>query len=342
MKKTLISELLYKFSMSDSIPDNSEQDFAKLTMKQSYTKTRFLSKQARAGIDLVRPFTLAAPFLVSMAIATASLIYNREQIPITTDWFITVGQTSFTIVLVNAASNALNQATDVEADKISKPYRPIPKGIIRADTAQSLAYLLYLFALLRASTINVWFGIFIFLIMVFTVTYSLPPRIKKYLFINQVWIAIPRGILGILASWSVFGASPFTPTPIAIGLISTLYLIGGMATKDITDCQADKKTGVNTLINTYGNTKTALISFPFMFFPFIFIPIFINQGALKPYLWPLTFLVIFSFIIFYLILRGTESDTFENVHAWSLMYIQYIFFAMGFSLLTIFSDILPF
>ena len=342
MEKNINRELLYKFTMSEPTSDYSEHGFVKPNIKQSYKKTRFLSKQARAGIDLVRPFTLTAPFLVSMAIATASLIYNRDMIPITADWFITVGQTSFTIVLVNAASNALNQATDVEADKISKPYRPIPKGIIRADTAQSLAYLLYLFALLRAVTINVWFGIFIFLIMVFTVTYSLPPRMKKYLFINQVWIAIPRGILGILASWSVFGASPFTSTPIAIGLISTLYLIGGMATKDITDCEADKKTGVHTLINTYGNKKTALISFPFMFFPFIFIPIFINQGALRPYLWSLTFLVIFSIFIFYLILRGTESDTFENVHAWSLMYLQYIFFAMGFALLTIFSDILPF
>jgi geranylgeranylglycerol-phosphate geranylgeranyltransferase len=328
--------------MSEPISDDSKHGHVKLTMKQSSGKTRFLSEQARAGIDLVRPFTLAAPFLVSMAMATASLVYNRDQIPITADWFITVGQTSLTIVLVNAASNALNQATDVEADKISKPYRPIPKGIIRADTAQSLAYLLYLFALLRAVTINVWFGIFVFLIMVFTVTYSLPPRMKKYLFINQVWIAIPRGILGILASWSVFGANPFAPAPLAIGLISTIYLIGGMATKDITDCEADKRTGVHTLINTYGNKKTALISFPFMFFPFVFIPIFINQGALKPYLWPLTFLVAFSFIIFYLILRGKESDTFENVHAWSLMYLEYIFFAMGFALFTIFSDILPF
>lgn len=328
--------------MNDLISDENEKDFNKNSVKPPIVKTRFLSKQARAGIDLVRPFTLAAPFLVSMAIATASLVYNRNQIPINPDWAITVGQTSLTIVIVNAASNALNQATDVEADRISKPYRPIPKGIIRADTAQSLAYLLYLFALLRAVTINLWFGIFIFLIMVFTVTYSLPPRMKKYLFINQVWIAIPRGILGILASWSVFGANPFTQTPLAIGLISTVFLIGGMATKDITDCEADKKTGVKTLINTYGNKKTALISFPFMFFPFLFIPILINQGFLKSYLWPLTFLVIFSFIILYLIIRGKESDTLENVNAWSLMYIQYICFAMGFSLLTIFSDILPF
>jgi geranylgeranylglycerol-phosphate geranylgeranyltransferase len=327
--------------MNNPESNDSEHVVTKPKKMTSYPKTRFLSQQARAGIDLVRPFTLVAPFLVSMAIATASLVYNRYQIPIKSDWAITVGQTSFTIVLVNAASNALNQATDVEADRISKPYRPIPSGLIRADTAQSLAYLLYLFALLRAVTINIWFGIFI-LIMVFTVTYSLPPRMKKYLFINQVWIAIPRGLFGILASWSVFGANPFTPTPLAIGLISTTFLIGGMASKDITDCEADKKTGVKTLINTYGNTKTALISFPFMFFSFIFIPILINQGILEPYLWPLTFLVIFSFIILFLIIRGKESDTLENVNAWSLMYIQYISFAMGFSLLTIFSDILPF
>jgi len=330
--------------MSD--PDIKETlgKLGKITMKEPYTKARFLSKQARGAIDLLRPFTLAAPFIVSMAIMAASLVYRVRVDPdfvIPYDWWLTVGQASFTIVLVNAASNALNQATDVEADMISKPYRPIPSGIVRADSAQSLAYILYLFALFRAVTINLWFGIFVFLIMVFTVTYSLPPRMKKYLFINQLWIAIPRGMFGILASWSVFG-DPFTSTPLVIGSIATAYLTGGMATKDITDSEADRKTGVHTMINTYGNKKTALICFPFLFFPFAFIPIFINQKAIADYLWPLTSLVILSFFILYLMVRETESKTLENVHAWSMMYLQYIIFAMGFSLLTIFSEVLPF
>jgi 4-hydroxybenzoate polyprenyltransferase len=327
--------------MNQSGSKKSEVSIGKLTIKEPYTKTRFLSKQARGTIDLFRPFTLYAPFVVSSAIMTASLIFNINKNPIPEDWWITIGQASFTITLVNAASNALNQATDVKADKISKPYRPIPKGVIKADGAQSLAYILYLFALLRAVTINVWFGIFIFLIMVFTVTYSLPPRMKKYLFINQVWIAIPRGMFGILASWSVFG-DPFTPTPLIIGAISTTYLIGGMATKDITDSEADKKTGVHTMINTYGCKKTALMTLPFISFPFVFIPIFINHGELEYYLYPLTLLIIPSFIVAFLMYRGTESKTLENVQAWAVMYIQYILFAMGFSLLTIFNDILPF
>lgn len=320
------------------------QPIGKLTMKEPYTYTRILSKQARAAIDLLRPFTLLAPLLVSMFIMVASLIYNVTyyDLVIPENWWLIVGQSSFTVVLVNAASNALNQATDVKSDRISKPYRPIPRGLIKAESAQSLAYVLYLFALLRAVTINVWFGLFIFLIMVFTVTYSLPPRMKRYLFVNQIWVAIPRGLLGILASWSVFGSdNMFTDaTPWIIGGIATTYLIGGMATKDIVDKDADKKTGIHTMINSFGIQKTALITFPFMFFPFLFIPIFINQNVIKGYLWPLTFLVVITFLIFYLTLKEIVSDTLENIQAWSIMYLQYIIFAMGFSLLTIYSDVL--
>jgi 4-hydroxybenzoate polyprenyltransferase len=306
----------------------------KLTLKEPYSRTRWVSVRIRAYLDLFRGFTLLAPLFVSMSIMVASLIYSGASIP--DNWWITVGQASFTIVLVNAASNALNQATDVRADKISKPYRPIPLGIVKPDEAQSLAYLLYLFALLRAVTINAWFGFFIFLIMIFTVTYSLPPRMKQHLFINQIWIAIPRGMFGILASWSVFGANPFSPTPLIIGAIATTYLVGGMATKDIVDSVADKQTGVRTLINTYGNRKTAWICFPFMLFPFLFIPIFFNYG-LEQYLWPLMLACLPSFLILYLMIRPVESKTLENVQAWSIMYAQYIFFAMSFSLLTIFS-----
>ena len=317
----------------------------KWTMKTPYTKTRFVSVQARGVIDLFRPFTLTAPFIVSMSIMVASLVFNYQYYgkAIPENWWILVGQSGLTIAIVNAASNSLNQATDVEADKISKPYRPIPRGVIKREGAQSLAYILYLFALLRATTINAWFGLFIFLIMIFTVTYSLPPRMKKYLFINQVWIAIPRGLFGILASWSVFGSkNMFEPTPWIIGGLATVFLIGGMATKDITDAEADKKTGTHTMINTFGTKITAYVSLPFMLFPFLFILIFINTQSLKSYLFPLTAFAALAFLIFYLMYSEKESKTLENIHAWALMYVTYIFFALSFAVLTIFNKVLPF
>ena len=331
--------------MKHTKTDDISKKLGKLTLKEPYTRTRWLSIRVRAYIDLFRAFTLFAPFVVSMAIIVASLMIRYyEGTPIPENWWLNVGYASATIAMVNAASNALNQATDVEADKISKPYRPVPRKIIKPDEAQSFALILYLFALLRSATINAWFGFFIFLIMIFTVTYSLPPRMKKYLLINQIWIAIPRGLLGILASWSVFGAYNLfeNPTPWIIGGTATVFLIGGMSTKDIVDREADRRTGTHTLINTFGIKKTALFSFPFMFFPFIFISIFINRGLLAPYLWPLMLMCIPSVIILLLMIRPTESETLENVPAWSIMYIQYISFALMFSLLTIYQEVFPF
>lgn len=309
----------------------------KLTMKEPYVKTGFLSVKIRAYIDLLRPFTLIAPFFVSMFIMFASLVYN-DKFGASSDWWITIAQASLTLAFLNGASNALNQATDVEADTISKPYRPIPRGLVKPDEAQSIAYIFYLFALLRAVTINIWFGVFVFLIMLFTVMYSLPPRMKRFLFINQVWIAVPRGLLGVLASWSVFG-DPFQKEPLMIGIIIFVFFIGAMTTKDIVDCKADKRTGTRTLINTFGTKKAAFISFPFLFFPFVLVPFFIHYGMLNAYLLPLTIFAIPGFIIFYLILKENVSETLENVQAWSLMYVTYLFYAISFVSLIVFGEL---
>jgi geranylgeranylglycerol-phosphate geranylgeranyltransferase len=305
----------------------------KLTMKEPYTKSRFLSKKFIGYFDLLRPFTLLAPFFVSMFIMFASLVYNNKFVEFP-NWWIIIGQASLTLAFLNGASNALNQATDVESDKISKPYRPIPRGVVERDEAQSIAYILYLFGLLRAVTINTWFGVFVFLIMLFTVVYSLPPRMKRFLFINQVWIAIPRGLFAILASWSVFG-DPFQPVPLLIGFIALIYFIGAMTTKDIVDCEADRKTGTRTLINTFGIKKAAFISLPFLVLPFATIPILIHYTIIDSYFLPLTIFIIPAFLVFYFMLKQRQSESLENVQAWSFMYATYLSYAICFTALII-------
>jgi len=309
----------------------------KLTMKEPFTKSKFLSTKFRGYIDLLRPFTLLAPFFVSMFIMFASLVYN-DKFDSYPNWWIIIGQASLTLAFLNGASNALNQATDIESDKISKPYRPIPRGVVERDEAQSIAYILYLFALLRAVTINTWFGVFVFFIMLFTVVYSLPPRMKRFLFVNQVWIAIPRGLFAILASWSVFG-NPFQTVPLTIGMIALVFFVGAMTTKDIVDCEADRKTGTRTLINTFGIKKAAFISLPFLILPFSMIPLLIHYGFINYYFLPLTIFVIPAFLIFYLMVKQQKSETLENVQAWSLMYITFLFYAIGFTFLIIFGEL---
>ena len=121
-------------------------------------------------------------------------------------------------------------------------------------------------------------------------------------------------------------------------VLALLFFIGAMTTKDIVDSDADKKTGIRTLINTFGTKKAALISFPFLFFPFVFIPLLITYDLLNGYLIPLTVFAVPSFLIFYLMIKESESTTLENVHAWSLMYVTYLFYAVGFSSLIVFGE----
>lgn len=290
-------------------------------------------KKTKGLIDLIRPFTLLAPIIVSISIMLASLVYNYGDF--STVFLMVMLPAVFSLALLNAASNALNQVTDVEADRISKPYRPIPRGCISPKEALFVSVILYIFSFISSLLVNPVFSVFVLLIAFFTITYSIPPRLKDRLFLNQLWVGVPRGLLGILASWSVFG-NPLSSLPLIMGFIAMLFLIGGCVTKDVVDCDADKKTGTLTLINTYGVNKTVLMIFPFMFFPFLFIPILVDIGLINSNLVLLTLLAFPSFFICYFMVRDDKkSKKLENTFSWVLMYTTYFFFALGFSALTI-------
>ena len=301
--------------------------------------TMTLKKRVKGYIDLIRPFTLLAPIIVSLCIMIASFFYNGVTANLSTFWLTTIIPASFSLAILTGASNALNQVTDIKADKISKPYRPIIRGDISLVEALVVSLILYIAAFSLSLLVNMMFSAFIVLIIAFTVTYSIPPRIKNVLFLNQLWVGVPRGLLGILASWSVFGDA-LEPLLLTIGLIAMCFLIGGSITKDIIDSEADKKTGARTLVNTFGVKKAALMALPFMFFPFAYIPILIDGGVLHPYLWLLTFLAIPGYFIFHLMVKGEKKGGFpENTSSWTLMYVTYFVFAFGFSLLTILGSV---
>jgi len=294
-----------------------------------------INKRLKAYFELIRPFTLLAPLMVSIFIMMASFFYSNNTESLLFVFSTKILPAGIILAILNSASNILNQITDLKTDKISKPYRPLPKKIITEKESMVISIILYLLSIALALTINITFFVFIVLIAFFTVSYSLPPRLKDKLFINQLWVGIPRGLLGILASWSVF-SNPIQPLPITIGLIAMVYLIGGSITKDITDAYADKKTGTKTLINTYGIKQAALIAFPFMIFPFLFIPILINTKILEPHFFLLTFLAIPTCYIFYLMIKdNSKGKHLENTKSWALMYITYFVFAFGFSMLVI-------
>jgi 4-hydroxybenzoate polyprenyltransferase len=241
---------------------------------------------------------------------------------------------SFCFALLNGASNVLNQATDWNEDAISKPYRPIPQGLITPKKAYTFSILLYLVALLLSLSVHVLFSCIISIIALFSITYSCAPRMKKFLLLNQLWVALPRGFFGIVGSWSVFG-NPFEPLPLAMGCVAALFLFGGTATKDILDADADRTVGTKTLVNVFGLRAAAVFSLVVMTCAFGLILPLVYFGFIQITLLPLASLCVLSVIIGWLMFHNHKNTTCENTSAWILMYATYFIFALSFAGITI-------
>jgi geranylgeranylglycerol-phosphate geranylgeranyltransferase len=285
-------------------------------------------------LTLLRPFTLLAPLIVSSSVILASLISSgTTDIPFAALLW-TIFSASFCFALLNGASNILNQATDWKEDSLSKPYRPIPRGIIMPKEAYKVSFFLYLLALLLSITVHILFTFFISLIALFSITYSLAPRMKKFLFLNQLWVAIPRGFFGIVGSWSVFG-NPFEPLPLAMGCVAALFLFGGTTTKDILDADADRTVGTKTLVNVFGLKTAAYFSLIFMVSAFALILPLVYLQIIQVALLPLAFLGFLSVGIGWLMLHKHKNAKCENTSAWTLMYATYFIFGLSFAVITI-------
>ncbi|MBK7971977.1 MAG: UbiA family prenyltransferase [Deltaproteobacteria bacterium] len=125
---------------------------------------------------------------------------------------------------LNAASNALNQVTDLDADRINKPGRPVAAGRISPLAASFASTLAYGLVIATAWTMGaacfaaVCGGAFC------TLAYSLPPlRLKRFGWAANATIALSRGLLLTLAGWTTV-ATASGPDPWWLGGVMALFL----------------------------------------------------------------------------------------------------------------------
>ncbi|MBN1587871.1 MAG: UbiA family prenyltransferase [Candidatus Omnitrophica bacterium] len=283
-----------------------------------------MSKQGglvrRAGIywELMRPFTLLAPtvgFLSGAAIAARG-------------WPPAVAYLgAFSAVVLNAASNIINQIYDLEIDRINKPKRPLPMGQLSLRQAWIGAAALYLFSWGIAALVpNRQFLWIVLLTTVITYAYSGPPlRTKRFGIWANVTIAIPRGCLLMVAGWTAV-ETLFCWEPWYVGMIFGLYILGAASTKDFADIEGDRAHGCRTLPMIYGPQKTAWIMAPFFVVPFLLAPLGAWLGILKADFLCLLgagfFLSLWGVYVSYLILRKPEELATEANHvSWKHMYL---------------------
>lgn len=251
-------------------------------------------RRLQAYLQLSRPFTLLPPLLgiVSGAVCAFGSVHNPDP---AREWTAAVVGSvvlgSVCAALMNAASNALNQISDLEIDRINKPERPLVTGALKIRDAAWFAGVGYLLALgptwlvviypyttweekLRAPLVYHQ-TFFLYLSgLLFTLIYSLPAlgRTKARGMAANWTIAIPRGGLLKVAGWAMV-ADVRHVEPWALGAIFMLFLVGASSTKDFADMEGDRAGGCRTLPVLYGPDRAARKIAPYFVFPWLLVPL---------------------------------------------------------------------
>jgi geranylgeranylglycerol-phosphate geranylgeranyltransferase len=196
-------------------------------------------------IQLCRVFTLVAPLVAGIL---GVLTPVKE---ITFANIVTATYVGVTLALAQACGQCLNQYADSELDKLIKPYRPVPSGLVTREEALGLSWLLAIFAVGRAFTIGTFFGLIVLVLLFFSVFYSLSPFSPRRVnpFLNTGWMAVSRGLLPIYAVISIYGSME---NVWRYAVLAFLWVLAYQATKDIGDVEGDRKFGIKTIPNTYG------------------------------------------------------------------------------------------
>jgi 4-hydroxybenzoate polyprenyltransferase len=295
-----------------------------------------MSGRLRLYWELARPFTLIAPAL-GMFTGSVIALGAYPGVPLTARFAARIALGTLMAAVLNAASNTLNQVTDLEADRINKPGRPLPSGRIATGEAIQLAGWLYFLAFLLAAAVGPQVTLLAGTAAVMTVLYSAPPfRMKAVPYLANVVIAIPRGVLLKVAGWSCvrdFGRLE----PWYIGLIFGLFLLGATTTKDFADARGDEEAGFRTLPVVLGPRRAAWSIAPFLVLPFLLIPLGLARGWLtgdRHVLLGLTAVLAVwgSYVVWLMVRRPDDLARTENHPSWTHMYVMMFVAQIGFAL----------
>ena len=281
-----------------------------------------LPQKVKAIVANARPYTLILPLFGGYFMIQASL--GRFEVP-TPDPLKTISAI-LSMVLINATGNYWNSIVDVDIDRVNKPYRPLPRGLLSVREATLISVVGALLSIVFAALVGLPFLLFAGATLIVTGLYSIPPvRLKARFMLNNAAQAVIRGILGPVAMWSVYSTIGM-PVLVLSGMMF-VFIMGAQSIKDIPDIEGDRQFAIKTfpvvlgvqatqtiiVMATIGSLVMALVTFDTigLFVPLLFLP------------------VAAAFIYFTFRPRGTIT---ENQLGWTFMYLCMVTQILGFTL----------
>jgi len=165
--------------------------------------------------------------------------------------------TALTGALVAAGANAINDSFDIEIDRINRPDRPLPSGILTQRNAQKM----WLIVSMTAVCINIFINLTALLIVIFAVIilYYYSARLKRTIIAGNMVVGFMTGMAFIYGGAAVGHVErALIPAMFAFLINFARELI-----KDVEDLEGDKKEQAATLPVRYG-IKPALILATFL------------------------------------------------------------------------------
>ncbi|ADM28275.1 UbiA prenyltransferase [Ignisphaera aggregans DSM 17230] len=154
--------------------------------------------------------------------------------------------------LVGAGANTINDYIDREVDRINKPWRPIPSGIINPIEALYIAILTTAIGIIISAFLSPLNGLIAFIASILAYLYSI--RLKKVLLIGNIVVASLTGlaiIFGGVLSGIESSSKMIQLDIIVVSLYATLLNLGREFLKGIEDVEGDRKLGIKTLATVF-------------------------------------------------------------------------------------------
>mgnify|MGYP000306508891 CR=1 FL=1 len=231
--------------------------------------------------------------------------------------------------LVAGGGNAINDYFDRAIDRINRPYRPIPSGQIKPNTALRISQVFFIAGILSSVALKNPFCFAIAginsLMLVFYAG-----KLKRLGLPGNLTIGYLVGstfLFGGLAT-SPYGAGPLIPTELLVlVLMASFSTVGRELIKGIEDMPGDKKLKLRTFPLTHGARKAAGLATLFILLAIVLAPIPYTEHIFgEYYLYPLLVSIGAFLVAIGLILRNPAPKT----AAWSSLACK---IGMGFGLL---------
>lgn len=205
--------------------------------------TTIVSMNARAYLQLSRPLNLV---VASIAVILAAALTHELSFDLV--------YAVFSVILITAGGNAINDYFDYDIDLINKPLRPLPAGTVTKAGAKSFAVIMMGAGSAVSVLINPWCALIAGSACVLLYWYA--RTLKNAGFIGNLTIAGLTGMAIVYGGLSVAGLESIQYAALFAALIN----LSREMVKDIEDYKGDRAGGARTLAITRGIPTASRLS----------------------------------------------------------------------------------